>query len=135
MINVVHVPDIDDGNIPPENENPGKIFGFFWKILKIFSKKDDFPIDKILLYDTLYIHFKSNRKEQTPMNTKPTPFRIPPELKEQATTKAKKEKRTLASIVIESLREYVKQGDLQEQIDELRKRLDELEKKVQSIKK
>lgn len=69
------------------------------------------------------------------MNTKPTPFRIPPELKEQAATKAKKEKRTLASIVIDSLREYVKQGDLQEQIDELRKRLDELEKKVQSIKK
>ena len=49
--------------------------------------------------------------------------------------KAKKEKRTLASIVIESLREYVKQGDLQEQIDVLRKRLDELEKKVQQIKK
>ena len=41
----------------------------------------------------------------------------------------------IASIVIESLREYVKQGDLQEQIDVLRKRLDELEKKVQQIKK
>lgn len=69
------------------------------------------------------------------MNTKPTPFRIPEELKSLATTKARKEHRTLASIVIESLREYVKQGDLQEQVDVLRKRLDELEKKVQQIKK
>lgn len=69
------------------------------------------------------------------MATKETGFRIPLELKTAAMEKAKKEKRTLASIVIESLREYVKQGDLQEQIDELRKRLDELEKKVQQIKK
>ena len=69
------------------------------------------------------------------MNTKGTAFRIPEELKKQATLKAKKENRTLASIVLEGLREYVKQGDLQEQIDEIRKRLDELEKKVQQIKK
>lgn len=63
------------------------------------------------------------------MNTQPTPFRIPQQLKEQATKKAKSENRTLASIVVESLREYVKTGDLQEQIDELRQRLEILEKK------
>ena len=69
------------------------------------------------------------------MATKETGFRIPAELKDAAMKKAKKEKRTLASVVLEALREYVKTGDLQEQIDELRKRLDELEKKVQQIKK
>lgn len=61
--------------------------------------------------------------------------KLPKDLVEKVNAKAKREGKTMTGIIAEFFNDYVKEGDLQEQIDELRKRLDELEKKVQSIKK
>lgn len=60
---------------------------------------------------------------------------LPAELLDRVKLKADREGRTLTGILAECFNDYVKEGDLQEQIDHLKKRLDELEKKVQSIKK
>lgn len=61
--------------------------------------------------------------------------KLPKELVERVNAKAKKEGKTMTGIIAEFFNDYVKEGDLQEQINELRKRLDNLEKEVQRIKK
>ena len=61
--------------------------------------------------------------------------KLPKELVERVNAKAKKEGKTMTGIIAEFFNNYVKEGDLQEQIDELRKRLDKLEMEVQQIKK
>lgn len=61
--------------------------------------------------------------------------KLPADLLKKVKDKAEREGRTITGIIAECFNDYVKEGDLQDQINHLRKRLDALEKQVQNLKK